>query len=74
MSNEILADGESSSDVALWGVRAITAAVNDYSDPPLKERQVYYMLEAGHLPAKKVGRKWVGSRLRLREALVGEGA
>jgi hypothetical protein len=44
----------------LWGVDAIA---NELS---LTRRQTYHQLEAGHLPARKQGGKWVASRIGLR--------
>ena len=40
----------------IWGVRGIAALINQ------TERQTFYLLETGKLPAKKVGNKWVGER------------
>lgn len=47
----------------IWGVDAIAAEVG------LSPRQAYYALESGTLPARKIGRKWVGHRPTLRDAL-----
>lgn len=45
----------------VWGAAAIARELN------LKnERQAFYILESGLLPAKKVGRQWVTSRDTLR--------
>jgi hypothetical protein len=53
-------------DVPIWGARAIAHAAG------LPDRAAaYHLLEAGYLPARKVGRKWVASRDRLRRALIG---
>lgn len=44
----------------VWGAAAIARELN------LKnERQAFYILESGLLPAKKVGRQWVASRAAL---------
>jgi hypothetical protein len=37
----------------------------------LTERQVYHYLEAGNLPAKKVGKVWIASPKKLREFFEG---
>ena len=37
-------------------------------------RQTFHMLEAGHLPEKKVGSRWVADRRKLREFFIGEDA
>lgn len=50
----------------LWGAPAIARAIG------LSTRQVYWHLEAGNLPCKKIGSTWVGSKARLREALGGD--
>jgi len=47
----------------LWGVKTIGAEVG------LPDRKVFYMLEAGLLPARKVGRAWVTTKTALRDAL-----
>lgn len=59
-----------SSDYALaddlaWGAAAIACEIG------LPIRQTFYCLEAGLLPACKVGRRWVGSKRALRAYLSG---
>ena len=49
----------------LWGTDAIGAAVN------LKPRQVRHQIAQGRLPARKVGRLWVGERGELLSAVLG---
>lgn len=44
----------------LWGVVAIAKEIDR------SERQTFYMLENGRLPAKKVGGRWCTSRAGLR--------
>jgi hypothetical protein len=46
-------------DTPIWGARDIGAVLNR---PP---RKTYYLLEAGLLPAEKVGKSWVSTRRRL---------
>ena len=46
----------------VWGAAAIAAVIGR------NERQVFGMLEAGQLPAKKVGGRWVASRKNLQKA------
>ncbi|MDI7865064.1 DNA-binding protein [Rhizobiaceae bacterium n13] len=38
------------------------------------ERQTFYMLKAGQLPAKKVGGRWVAERGQLQRFFTGEAA
>jgi hypothetical protein len=45
----------------IWGATAIGRELN------LPSRKVFYLLESGRLPAKKVGRSWVTSRTALRQ-------
>lgn len=45
----------------LWGAAAIAAFLGR------TRRQTFGMLEAGELPARKVGARWVASRKKLRE-------
>ena len=47
----------------IWGAKAIGAEVG------LKERQAFYLLAAGQLPARQVGSKYVASRETLRTLL-----
>ncbi|MEW6630310.1 MAG: DNA-binding protein [Pseudomonadota bacterium] len=46
----------------VWGVRAITRELGLES-----ERKVFYLLEQGRIPAKKVGAQWVTSRHAIRK-------
>lgn len=50
-------------DRILWGAAAIAAEIN------ATPRRTFHMLEAGHLPAAKVGRRWVSTPRKLRAAL-----
>ena len=57
------------SDVAddvVWGAAAIGRVIRK------TPRSTYYLLEAGHLPARKVGAQWCASRSRLLRALTGD--
>jgi hypothetical protein len=49
----------------LWGARAIAQAIGR------SERQAFYLLETGQLPARKVGATWVAARPKLVEFLTG---
>jgi hypothetical protein len=52
----------------LWGAEAIAAAIQ-------RDRSsTFHLLNAGALPAKKVGGRWCASRRKLREFLTGEAA
>jgi hypothetical protein len=55
-------------DRPLWGSKAIAAEISR------TEKQVFHMLEAGHLPAQKIGRLWVTTRRQLRAAISGGAA
>ena len=46
----------------LWGAREISAAIGR------SLRATFAMLEGGHLPAKKVGGRWVANRADLVKA------
>ena len=48
----------------VWGAESIGREVN-VDDL----RKIYYLLERGHLPGKKVGRVWISSRRALRRAV-----
>ncbi len=50
-------------DDLLWGAAAIAAALG------LPRAKVYWLLENGKLPARKVGWQWVTSRTKLAAAL-----
>ncbi len=50
----------------IWGATAIAREIN------VTPRQAFYMLESGHLPARKVGARWCASRQALRRHF-GEG-
>ncbi|MFB9950992.1 DNA-binding protein [Rhizobium puerariae] len=52
----------------VWGAGNIGREINQ------TERQTFFMLEKGHLPARKVGGKWVASRQRLLAFLAGDAA
>ena len=45
----------------LWGASSIAKALG------VSERQAFYQLERGYLPARKIGVKWVVSRAALDE-------
>ena len=50
----------------IWGAKAIASALK------LKTtKQAFEMLERGHIPAQKIGRRWVASRRKLREHFEG---
>ncbi len=52
-------------DDLLWGAGAIGRELG------IPERKVFYQLERGNLPAKKIGGLWVSSRTKLRELFHG---
>ncbi|HKN27975.1 MAG TPA: hypothetical protein VJY34_08850 [Roseiarcus sp.] len=47
----------------IWGAQRIGETVGK------TEREAYYLLERGLLPATKVGRQWVSTRGKLRAAV-----
>lgn len=58
-------DQESAHD-QVWGAEAIGEVINRTA------RQTWYLLEKGHLPAKKAGGVWTASGSELRRCLSGE--
>jgi hypothetical protein len=44
----------------LWGADLIAAELN------ITTRQAFYLLERGHIPARKIGGRWCASRRALR--------
>ena len=52
----------------VWGAAAIAALLG------ITERRAFHMLEAGTLPARKVGGRWVASRKKLEQHFEGEAA
>lgn len=47
----------------VWGAEKIGVEIG------LKERQAFWLLENGRLPAKKVGGRWVSTKGALRRAI-----
>jgi hypothetical protein len=45
----------------LWGASAIAAYIG------VDQRQAFWMLEKGRLPAKRIGSRWVASRSNLQK-------
>ena len=52
----------------VWGINGIAKVIGR------SDRQTYHLLTSGLLPAKQVGSRWVASRKKLIEALIGEAA
>lgn len=50
----------------LWGAEEIGQVIGRTA------RQTFHLLESGHLPAKRIGGRWCGSRKRILAALVGD--
>jgi hypothetical protein len=50
----------------LWGAAEIGRAIGKAA------RATFHLLEAGHLPARKIGGQWCASRRKLLEALIGD--
>ena len=55
-------------DALVWGAEQIGEVIGKPA------RAAFYLLERGFLPAKKVGGRWVASRQKLLEAVIGETA
>jgi hypothetical protein len=53
-------------DTPLWGARAIGLELG------LDRGQTYHLLNQGHLPARRIGRRWVSTPSQLRRALGAE--
>lgn len=53
-------------DRPIYGVDAISRALD------LTKRQTYWVLEQGHLPASKIGRRWFTTTRRILAFLNGE--
>jgi hypothetical protein len=66
MSTTKNAETETIGSDLLWGAEAISREI----DLPVKK--VFYRLERGDLPGKKVGNVWVASRNKLRAHFAGE--
>jgi len=52
----------------IWGIEDISQAIGQSFSATA------YMLKMGHIPAKKVGDRWVASRKKLDEFFTGEAA
>jgi hypothetical protein len=50
-------------DTPIWGADRIAREIG------LDRQATYHLLSGGLLPAKRIGRRWVSSRTRLRQAL-----
>jgi hypothetical protein len=59
MLAELIAD-------VIWGAEAIGEVIGKPT------RATFHLLEAGLLPAKKIGKQWCASRRKLLHALTGE--
>ena len=60
-------------DIPLWGAEAIGREAGlIHQNGDVNFRAVYYALENGHLPATKVGKRWVSTRRRLRSVFAGD--
>ncbi|MCI5073961.1 DNA-binding protein [Oricola sp.] len=59
---------ETNADDIVWGASEIAKVIGR------TDRQTFHLLTSGQLPAKKVGDRWVASRKKLLEALIGEAA
>ena len=51
----------------VWGAAAIAKVIGRSG------RQAFYLLESGALPGRKLGGRWVASRQKLLDALIGDG-
>ncbi|NDW07459.1 DNA-binding protein [Jiella pacifica] len=55
-------------DVPVWGTKEISRIINR------TERQTFHMLATGALPARKVGERWVTTKRKLMDAIIGDQA
>jgi hypothetical protein len=62
-----VSDSDIESPDIVWGAAAIAKIIGRSG------RQAFYLLESGALPGRKVGRRWVASRQKLLDALIGDG-
>ena len=53
-------------DVPVWGAKEIAIIINR------SPRQTFHMLSSGVLPAKKVGDRYVSTKRKLLDAVLGE--
>ena len=60
-------DSEIESPDIVWGAAAIATVIRR------SRRQAFYLLESGALPGRKLGGRWVASRQKLLDALIGAG-
>jgi hypothetical protein len=61
-------DENTTGDTPIYGAKAIAKVVNK------SPRATFHLLQAGLLPARKLGTQWVTTPRMLREALLGESA
>jgi hypothetical protein len=60
-------------DVLLNGAEAIGRALGFVdADGKVDLSKTYYVLERGYVSASKLGRKWISTRTRIRQAYTGE--
>jgi hypothetical protein len=57
------ADAPPLGDDVVWGAKEIGRVINQ---PP---RKAFHMLEQGHIPGRKIGKRWCSWRSRLMEAV-----
>jgi hypothetical protein len=63
-----VSDSEIESLDIVWGAAAIAKVIGRSG------RQAFYLLENGSLPGRKLGGRWVASRQKLLDALIGDGS
>jgi hypothetical protein len=59
-------DANSLSDDIVWEVENIAKIIRQ------TDRQTYHLLATGKLPAKRIGSRWVASRRKLLDAILGD--
>ena len=62
----IVENSDDANQDIVWGAEAIAAVIR------VTQRRAFYLLENGSLPAKKLGGRWVASRRKLLDAIIGE--
>jgi hypothetical protein len=61
-----MAEQKTSACDLIWGAEAIANEIG------LTDRTVLNLLAKGHLPGRRIGRRWVASRAALRACIYGE--
>jgi hypothetical protein len=63
-----LEDDEMKGDL-LWGAKAMADYISELSTESIPVSRIFHWIEAGHIPAGRMGGKLVGSKLAIRKRL-----